>query len=49
LEARGAKTSRHVADVSDAVRMQALPGEVVAAHGAVHIVVSHADVLDRGS
>ena len=44
LEAKGAKTSTHVADVSDAVRMQALVGDVVDAHGAVHIVVNNAGV-----
>lgn len=44
LRARGAVVSIHQADVSDPVRMEALPAEVVAAHGAVHIVVNNAGV-----
>ena len=44
LEEAGTKTSIHVADVSDPERMQALPAEVVAAHGAVHILVNNAGV-----
>lgn len=34
----------HVADVSDRARMEALADEVVAAHGAVHVVVNNAGV-----
>ena len=44
LEGRNAKTSTHTADVSDAERMRALVGEVVDAHGAVHILVNNAGV-----
>jgi short-subunit dehydrogenase len=44
LTEAGAKTSIHVADVSDADRMQTLPAEVVAIHGAVHILVNNAGV-----
>jgi short-subunit dehydrogenase len=34
----------HVADVADRARMEALADEVVAAHGAVHVVVNNAGV-----
>ena len=44
LEARGVRTSTHVADVADAARMQALVAEVIAEHGAVHILVNNAGV-----
>lgn len=44
LRATGASVSQHLVDVSDALRMQALPGEVIAEHGAVHIVVNNAGV-----
>ncbi len=44
LRAKGAHVSQHRADVSDAVRMEALPAEVIAAHGAVHVVVNNAGV-----
>jgi short-subunit dehydrogenase len=44
LEAIGVKTSVHQADVASAERMQALPAEVVAAHGAVHIIINNAGV-----
>ena len=44
LEARGVRTSTHIADVADATRMQALVAEVVAEHGAVHILVNNAGV-----
>jgi short-subunit dehydrogenase len=44
LQASGVTTSAHQADVSDAERMQALPAEVVAAHGAVHVIVNNAGV-----
>ena len=44
LDARGVVTSEHVADVSDAERMQALVGEVTATHGGVHILVNNAGV-----
>lgn len=38
------RVTTHVADVSDRVRMEALSDEVVAAHGAVHILVNNAGV-----
>ena len=44
VEALGAEVSSHVADVASAPQMEALPAEVVAAHGAVHIVVNNAGV-----
>ena len=44
LEPRGVRVSQHVADVADAARMEALVGEVVDAHGGVHIVVNNAGV-----
>lgn len=44
VEGLGAKATVHVADVADADRMAALPAEVVAGHGAVHIVVNNAGV-----
>jgi short-subunit dehydrogenase len=40
----GRHASVHIADVSDKARMQALPAEVVAVHGHVHIVVNNAGV-----
>jgi short-subunit dehydrogenase len=44
----GRHASTHVADVSDATRMAALPAEVVAAHGRVHILVNNAGVTSAG-
>jgi short-subunit dehydrogenase len=44
LGANGVKTSVHLADVADAERMRALPAEVVAEHGAVHIIINNAGV-----
>jgi short-subunit dehydrogenase len=38
------QTSIHLADVADAERMQTLPSEVVAEHGAVHVLVNNAGV-----
>jgi short-subunit dehydrogenase len=38
------RVTTHVADVSDRARMEALADEVVAAHGAVHVVVNNAGV-----
>lgn len=43
LQAKGVTTSVHQADVADAERMQVLPAEIVAAHGAVHIIVNNAE------
>ena len=44
LRRSGRRVSVHLADVSDAERMAALPAEVVAEHGAVHILVNNAGV-----
>jgi len=44
LAVGGLRVSVHVADVSDRSRMQALPGEVLAAHAAVHVLVNNAGV-----
>lgn len=44
LAGGGRRVTTHVADVSDRARMEALADEVVAAHGAVHIVVNNAGV-----
>jgi short-subunit dehydrogenase len=44
LEASGRRISRHVADVGDRHRMQALPGEVVAQHGGVDVLINNAGV-----
>jgi len=38
------RCTMHIADVSDKARMQALPDEVAAAHGQVHILVNNAGV-----
>lgn len=45
VEAGGGKATLHPADVSDAGRMGELPDEVLAAHGACHILVNNAGVL----
>ena len=45
---RRARRSVHVADVSDADRMAELPDEVLAQHGACHILVNNAGVLTVG-
>ncbi len=45
VEALGRKATVHPADVSDAARMGQLPDEVVAAHGACHILVNNAGVV----
>ena len=42
------RRSIHVADVSDADRMAELPDEVLAQHGACHILVNNAGVLTVG-
>jgi NAD(P)-dependent dehydrogenase (short-subunit alcohol dehydrogenase family) len=41
---KGARVTTHVADVRDRTRMQALPDEVVEAHGGVQILVNNAGV-----
>lgn len=43
------RVSTHVADVADRARMAALPGEVVAQHGAVHVLVNNAGVATLGT
>ncbi|MAG29689.1 MAG: acetoin dehydrogenase [Deltaproteobacteria bacterium] len=49
LMTRGVRVSTHLADVSEASRMEILPAEVVAEHGAVHILVNNAGVSVAGS
>lgn len=44
IRTSGRKASTHVADVSDAARMEALAREVAEAHGGIHIVVNNAGV-----
>jgi short-subunit dehydrogenase len=44
VRAAGRRASLHVADVADRARMQALPAEVLAAHGRVHVLVNNAGV-----
>lgn len=46
---RGRRASEHVADVADAARMERLVAEVLAAHGAVHLVVNNAGVSVTGT
>lgn len=48
IEALGCKASLHMADVSSREQMEALPAEVVAAHGGVHILVNNAGVTLMG-
>ncbi len=40
----GVKVSQHLADVTDAERMACLPGEVIDAHGAVHLLINNAGI-----
>jgi NAD(P)-dependent dehydrogenase (short-subunit alcohol dehydrogenase family) len=44
VEAAGRKASQHVVDVSNQQQMAALPEQVIAEHGAVHILVNNAGV-----
>jgi NAD(P)-dependent dehydrogenase (short-subunit alcohol dehydrogenase family) len=45
VTAAGRRATRHAADVADRARMEALPDEVLAAHGGhVHVVVNNAGV-----
>ncbi len=44
LDVPGQRVSTHVADVGDRQRMQALPGEVVAEHGCVDVLINNAGV-----
>jgi NADP-dependent 3-hydroxy acid dehydrogenase YdfG len=48
IGALGARVTCHQTDVADAAQMEALPGEVVAAHGAAHILVNNAGVSLAG-
>lgn len=45
----GAAVTLHVADVSDRARMAALPAEVEAAHGAVHLLFNNAGITINAS
>jgi short-subunit dehydrogenase len=44
LERNGQRVSTHLADVGDRKRMEALPGEVVAEHGCVDVLINNAGV-----
>ncbi len=48
LASYGRNVSTHIADVSNAEQMFALPPAVVAAHGAVHVLVNNAGVTGIG-
>ncbi len=48
LEASDRRVTTYVVDVSDRAAMQALPGHVVADHGAAHIVINNAGVTVVG-
>jgi short-subunit dehydrogenase len=48
VRAQGRAASTHVADVASRPRMEALVGEVLAAHGAVHVLVNNAGVAVAG-
>lgn len=49
VRAIGPGVSTHVVDVADAERMQELPGEVLEAHGACHILINNAGVTSAGA
>lgn len=49
LRKTGRNASVHVVDVSDRAAMEALPGEVVAAHGQVDLLVNNAGVALMGT
>ena len=49
VRARGGVVSLHRADVADRARMELLPGEVLAEHGHVHILVNNAGVSVIGT
>jgi NADP-dependent 3-hydroxy acid dehydrogenase YdfG len=44
IEALGGKVSTHQVDVSSRSQMEALPGQVLAEHGSVHILINNAGV-----
>ena len=48
IQATGRRVSRHIVDVSDRSRMEALPQEVVAEHGGVQVLVNNAGVTAVG-
>jgi short-subunit dehydrogenase len=48
IESRGGRASVHVADVSNSEQMAQLPDEVTSRHGACHILVNNAGVLQVG-
>src|SRR5262245_56067433 len=48
VEATGANASIHLADVSSPERMGELPDEVLSHHGACHVLVNNAGVLQVG-
>lgn len=49
VEAEGRKASVHVVDVADREAMRALPEQVIAEHGHVHVVVNNAGVTVDGT
>ena len=46
---RGQIATSHVANVGDKARMQALAGEVIAAHGAVHVLINNAGIAHEAA
>lgn len=44
LAGSSVKVSQHVVDVTDAAQMEQLPGEVLAAHGAVNLLINNAGI-----
>jgi short-subunit dehydrogenase len=44
VSSHSVETSQHVADVTDAVRMATLVGEVVASHGGVNLLINNAGI-----
>lgn len=48
VEGLGRRASVHVADTRDGVRLGELPGEVIEAHGACHILINNAGVTSAG-
>ncbi|WP_419834391.1 SDR family NAD(P)-dependent oxidoreductase [Endozoicomonas atrinae] len=49
LEPYGVRVSRHIVDVTDRKRMEALPAEVIEAHGAVNLLVNNAGITLQSS
>ncbi len=49
LEPYGVRVSRHIVDVTDRKRMEALPAEVIDAHGAVNLLVNNAGITLQSS